>query len=413
MNKTTKELVISLDPGFDSMKVIVNGLEFKFPFNIVPISYDQTTDLFTVTEDYYVIQDVVSSKLYQVGQYAREKLYTNRKTDEDFAQEIESFYTDKRFVSPTFIYVIRTAINIAISKFLAVEENRDLNLEDIKEMNITIGIALPHTLREQYATTIKEIVAGTHVSKMTMGRLKEIQFEYTIPKENIFVFSQTLSAIIQETTNDEGTTNKQKYQKLSTFGPTLIIDAGYYTVGIMSVLKGEVDSLTADSNTKYAMKNVNQRTAQDIPTIKDYMVEHLCQQDDGMVRVFDKTLKKGVTYNVPQVRAAKLTEVCNELIDHLDEKFDYLQPIKHILVTGGTGAAYYDQIKNEYVTEREMFDAEDVMLIEPTLFGHKKSPEYGIAVGCYKGLKALRKSLKNPITNESIIGYNTPDTEEK
>ena len=30
-----QDLLIAIDPGFDSMKVVANGRVFKFPFNVV------------------------------------------------------------------------------------------------------------------------------------------------------------------------------------------------------------------------------------------------------------------------------------------------------------------------------------------------------------------------------------------
>ena len=31
----SKKLLIAIDPGFDAMKVIANGIHFKFPFSAV------------------------------------------------------------------------------------------------------------------------------------------------------------------------------------------------------------------------------------------------------------------------------------------------------------------------------------------------------------------------------------------
>ena len=396
-----KELIISLDPGFDSMKVIVNGLAFKFPFNILPITYEQTRDLFQVNDDYFVIKDLITNKLFLVGQYAREKIYTDSSKDESFIQYMNKFYSDKRFVDPLFIYVLRTAINLSISKFLEVEQ--DYDLDDIKNMNITIGIALPHTLRDVYGPTMKEILAGTHKSEMTIGMMDNVHFEYTIQKDNIIVFSQTLSAIICETTDDDGNMDYEKYEKLSQNGPTLILDAGYYTVGIMTVSKGVVNNETAESNTSFAMKNVNEKTAAQLPDVKDYMIEHLCNVNNGKMKTFNVETKKAEVFDVPSIRSQQLSEVCNALIDHIDEKFNYLQAVNHVLITGGTGSSYYDQIKKCYATDRELFNEEDIMLVNSTLFNHEKPAEYGIAVGCYKGLKAVKLALSSPVENESII----------
>lgn len=40
----SKQLLIAIDPGFDSMKVIANGIHFKFPFSAVETDERKMSD---------------------------------------------------------------------------------------------------------------------------------------------------------------------------------------------------------------------------------------------------------------------------------------------------------------------------------------------------------------------------------
>ena len=48
-------LYIAIDPGFDSLKVIANGVAFKFPFNIVETDERKMSD--------YALRNVLSVTL--------------------------------------------------------------------------------------------------------------------------------------------------------------------------------------------------------------------------------------------------------------------------------------------------------------------------------------------------------------
>ena len=57
-----------------------------------------------------------------------------------------------------------------------------------------------------------------------------------------------------------------------------------------------------------------------------------------------------------------------------------------ILVTGGTGSVFFDQMR-DYYTSANILDNSSFLLASSTLGGKEYSIEYAVAIGSYKGLK--------------------------
>lgn len=202
--------------------------------------------------------------------------------------------------------------------------------------------------------------------------------------------SQTIAAILGETSDDNGYINAAKYCYLAN-GPTLVIDGGYYTVGLVPVSRGgSVDDDRAESNTNYAMKNVNLGVAREIadsrPDIKHYAVEYLLSQGEREIRYMDKNEGKVVRVDLSAIRERKLQSVCGNFIRYLNKKYDNLIDFRYILVTGGTGASFFQQML-DYYKGTGLMDEEHMLLAKPVVAGKELPIEFAVAVGAYKGLR--------------------------
>lgn len=366
-------LHISLDPGFDSMKVVANGEVFKFPFNVVETDERKMTNV-RLRENFMLYQ-APDGSTYRVGQYAREMAYEDKTDNGDY-------YTEQRFISPEFQVGIDTAIALAIVK---------TGLYDYMDrLEIYLMVALPHACRAKYASTIIGTAAGQHVFSLQCGENLPKKFRYSINEKHIFTLSQTIAAILGETSDDNGNLNEERFFLLSN-GPTLVLDGGYYTMGMVVVSRGgSVEESRTESDTKHAMANVNARIAEEVhskrPDITHASIEYLLGQDNGVIRYMEDG--KVVKINLIQLRKQMINEVCDDLIAYLDQKYEMLLDLQYVLVTGGTGACYYPHLLEHY-TSTDQMDKEHLILSVGTLGGKKFSIEYAIAIGAYKGLKGV------------------------
>ena len=366
-------LHISLDPGFDSMKVVANGEVFKFPFNVVETDERKMTNV--RLRDNFMLYQAADGTTYRVGQYAREMSFEDK-------TENREYYTEQRFISPEFQVGVDTAIALAIEK---------TGLYDYMDnLNISLMVALPHACVSKYASTIVGTAAGQHSFSLQCGSNLPKKYRYNIAEKHIYNVSQTIAAILGETSNDNGEINEERFYLLSN-GPTLVLDGGYYTMGMVVVSRGgSVEESRTESNTKFAMANVNARMADSLhdkrPDITHASIEYLLGQDNGNIKYMEDG--KVVKISLIQLRKQMINEVCDDLIAYLDQKYGMLLDLQYVLVTGGTGACYYPHLLEHYESTEQM-DKDHLLLSVGTLGGKKYPIEYAIAIGAYKGLKGF------------------------
>lgn len=373
----SNQLLIAIDPGFDSMKVIANGRHFKFPFSAAETDERKMSDY--GGRNGFILYKDAHGATWRVGQYARTLMFEHKDPEED---KMRNFYTEERFISAEATVGLLSAIAKAIEVAGLYDRQTDLDIRLI--------VALPHGVRNKYASTIIGQLAGDHKYYMTFGNGEERPFRFTIKEGSVMTVSQTIAAILGETSDDDGNINEKKYFYLSN-GPTLVIDGGYYTVGLVPVSRGgSVDDSRAESDTTHAMKNVNlaisREIAQQRPDIKHYTVEYLLSQGEPSIRYMDKEQGKVVSIDLASIREKKMQSVCGSFLRYLDKKYDNLLDFRYILVTGGTGACFFKQMLEHYKASGLM-DEEHMLLTTPTIAGQSLPIEFSIAAGAYKGLR--------------------------
>lgn len=373
----SKQLLIAIDPGFDSMKVIANGTHFKFPFCAVETDERKMSDY--GGRNGFILYKDLSGATWRVGQYARTLMYDNKDQQDD---PMAHLYTEERFVSPEAAVGILSAIAKAIDLTGLYNEQQTLDIRLI--------VALPHSVRNKYASTVTGMVTGEQRFYMTFDGEQEKEYHFNIDEANVLTVSQTIAAILGETSDDNGFINEAKYCYLAN-GPTLVIDGGYYTMGLVPVSRGgSVDDDRAESNTNYAMKNVNLGVAKEIassrPDIKHYAIEYLLSQGENEIRYMDKSHGKVVSIDLSAIRTKKFQQVCSNFIRYLNKKYDNLIDFRYILVTGGTGAAFFDQML-DYYKGIGLMDDEHMLLTKPMVAGKELPIEFAVVVGAYKGLR--------------------------
>lgn len=370
-------LYVALDPGFDSMKVVANGKAFKFPFVAEETDERKITD-YGIRDDFILYRDA-SGSTYRVGQYARELLFDN-KGSVALDERMKEFYSEKRFISSEFLVGLRTAIALAISCNGMTED---------RALDIHLMVTLPHAIRQKYAASIIGSAAGEHHFSIRQGTGAENIYHFNIREDHIHTVSQTIAAILGETSDEQGNIDQEKFFYLSN-GPTLVIDGGYYTTGLVVVSRGgSVDDTKTESDILHAMRNVNEALAEALqdkrPDLKHFVVEYLLQSGGKIKYLEDGTAK---TIDLYALRAEKSATVCDSLIRHLNQKYNNLLDINYVLVTGGTGAVFFDQLKSFYV-DSGVLEADHFLLANAELEGASHSIEFAVAVGAYKGLLGI------------------------
>ena len=165
------------------------------------------------------------------------------------------------------------------------------------------------------------------------------------------------------------------------------MDGGYYTMGLVSVSRGgSVDNEKTESDTIHAMRNVNIAIADEIkdkrPDIKHYVMEYMIQNNQKIRYMQDN---KAHSIDLAELKKKHIKTICDDFIKYLNDKYNNLLDFNYIMVTGGTGASFFEQLKQYYVSN-EIINNNNFLLANSELCGKNYSIEYSIAIGAYKGL---------------------------
>jgi len=172
-----------------------------------------------------------------------------------------------------------------------------------------------------------------------------------------------------------------------------VIDGGYKTVGLFMLTQAQKVS-EAESNTEYAMGNVHKEVAKLLREdygrdIEPYQIPYILNEEGGKINCL-VTEADGTqtveTVDVQEMVLASEEALCEKLIAYLNEKFDKLLDIKQIIITGGTGSAYYNHISN-YMKEKRKNLKDSVILTDYKFKGKAIDPVYAIALGMFKTLE--------------------------
>lgn len=393
-----KEIVITVDPGFDATKVVINGMIFKVPWNVVDVTESRDTgiQILAKTED-YILSHYIEGKSYLVGEQARKQLGMRSAKD---MQNVKQSLMDSfgKFTSEDFEINVMSSIGYALVRYsqkLEKDKKMGFNTADMSDYKLFVGIALPHDALDIARNSVLKKIANQHSFKLELDD-GDHELNFKIEKGKCFFMSQAIMALMGAITDDNGETDPDNIilQNL----PTLVIDGGYKTMGIFVLTAaGRIDVTGDASNTDFAMNVVHKRIAEVLQKeygrtdIQDYNIPDIIESDGGRV-VYEKDGNTDVVEIAP-IFTQTVKDLFNEMMDYINQNFERLLNIKSILVAGGTGSLYYP-LMTEYVKTNKKHLEGKVIITDYKFLKGTISPEFAIAVGMYKVMKRLIQRAK-------------------
>lgn len=382
---------VAIDPGYSSIKVICEGLMFSLPCDVIENTGNEDKFISEKKENYAAVS--MFGKTYLVGDYARKLLLeSNRQKSQDLQHDVLADY--ERFGSNYIEVSIKAAIAIALVQYCEFTQVKHLkptiHVENLNKCDIYLAIALPHAVVEMGSKGSKGFLKDRCFGKMEYSLElsdKTYNMNFTIRPDVPYKFqSQVIAAFL-------GAVEDEKGQPLNVIDtsenekPILVIDGGYKTVGIFRLSK--TDSVEeAESNPDFAMAKVDIDVAKRLAErgredIKDYNIQELYDSREE-IAVEDNDGRTYMT-TVIKDRDEIIKQYCSVMIDYLCSKYGNLKSIKQILVTGGTGAAYFDTFV-DYISRTPKMNhlIGRVKLAEYKFMGQPVAPMYAIVTGLYK-----------------------------
>ncbi|SKB92065.1 hypothetical protein SAMN06296386_10935 [Lachnospiraceae bacterium] len=406
-NLENKNIVISVDPGFDSTKIVINGEMFCIPYNVVDIT-GKEKDAIGAKKAGYILSHYIDGKSFLVGDEARKRMMEeDARINQASKQTMESSF--EKFTTDDFEVNIMTCIGVALvrysemlrssnkgmtfdiqqySLFAAKSDERNKAYDSYYEgFNFWVGVALPHDAVEDVWSTVKKKIAQFHNFSIELAD-GTYDICIDIKRNHCATQSQARAAFLGLLSDDNGIPLDGPEAMEEKNIPALLIDGGYRTVGMFKISRdGAV--VQAESNTTYAMFNINTDVEETL--VKNYGIDHVKEynieewiKEGGVVNYLKNDRSEQV--DLTKIRDEKIKEVCDNLIAYLNQKYNNLLDIKTIIITGGTGKVYFDQI-SKYI--KEYRNSISVRITDYEFEGKEISPAFGVATGLYKVLNYL------------------------
>ena len=318
-----KHWVIGLDIGYSGVKGISPNKYFCFP------AYAKK-----IPEDRVVLRDAVDSDIryrdasgeWVVGDLAYAELNATEIIDSE-----EELYGRNRYFSDMFRVVSRTGIALGL---LA----NDLGNPEGKKLSIQTG--LPPKYLKQDTPYLKDVLAGTHIFEIKLGRHPWQKFTYTLDSNNIYVIPQPLGALLSASIDKTGKVLPiaKKY-----FSSNLIVfDPGFGTTDTYPVRSGNVIG-TGETFPEYSMHEVFSRTCQDI--YNNYGRELSITQlqtklKDGIITITDRRQMRSENKSFASILDRNCRNVCSDVVEKLKSVYDYFSDYDYIIAAGGTYDAW-------------------------------------------------------------------------
>ncbi len=375
-------VIISVDPGYDSTKVTVNGEIFDLPKKTVEQIGGEYTTLSGSLEGIYEVK--LKNATYLCGPNVMSLVDSNK--------ELHSRYDKAANIASDYDYIGTNEFvaNVLASFTIAlIKAEADKAITDADSADINAVVSLPHKAFNQ--ETIRNKVAseliGEHDVKFK-GVVDGIEIDRTFhivlkkEDEKFLIISQVIACLLGYVTNEEG----EEIDALKDAYPTVVIDGGYYTVADCEISKTKAIS-GAESQTQYGMFAIHTKVAEKInelckTNLKAFDMDNLFENENGIVVITKDKSRSGKNEQVDckKILSEVTKETFDKYIEYLEEKYNYFSKTKQILFGGGTGEKYFEMF-NEIASDYPNVEAK---LVTYDLEGGSVTPREAISAGAYK-----------------------------
>lgn len=318
---------VAVDIGYSGTKIFSPDCVACFPSFATPVN-GSLISLFAPDEATILYRDGESGAVWRVGKTAQENI-----SIQDVDQNSTSIYGRQWYYSPMYLVIARTALGIAC------RGNGDGGPGDRK---IYLQTGLPNQYLETETADLLGVLTGTHIFDIKVGASDWKHFEIELNSSNIGVMSQPLGTLLSISTENSGahTPDHAKYGTL----PMVIFDPGFGTMDCFSLRGNEIKKDDISTTTEFTMRKVLEEASNKI--YKEYQVRipvPAMQKylDLGFITKFDRKQRKGTNVDFGNILEEATRHIASLAIDKLCELYNNFLEYNYLVVTGGTGEAWY------------------------------------------------------------------------
>lgn len=322
--------ICAIDIGYSAVKCFTDNCRASFPSLALPMKEIE----FAGEAGKHDILYRDDKGIWAVGSIALKGMSIR-----DTNESEQTLYSRNRYDSELFKIIYRVGMGLCL-----LEEEQ---IENGGNRPIVLQTGLPPAYLKSDKRDLVRVLSGLHLFEIKVGngQWKEICFE--LQPEQIKVMAQPLGSLysVAFDNNCRMVPDAKKYFTSS----LLVLDPGFGTCDTYAVRNRTIDSSESFDNLgmravyKLLSDKIYQIYGEDVPvpTIAKVLM-------DGEIEVLDKTAIRTERYPVDTLLQQCSEEICRRAILKIQSTYDYLREYRYLLITGGTGEAWKDNIIHHF-----------------------------------------------------------------
>ncbi len=318
---------IALDIGYSAVKLISPNAVASFPSYAKRMG-DDYQYAGSAPDSSILYRDLNSDDIWVVGEMAQNLIDSDDTSDSE-----SSLYGRDRYFNDMFKVIAETGLGIGLRPNMHGEPGNS---------KIIVQTGLP----ERYMSDendLRESLAGPHSFALKIGNEDWKTYSFNLDINDVYVISQPKGTLFSVITKNDGSFISDANKLLSS--SVLILDPGFGTFDIFAIKSGVV--VQGETYSDLGMKRILHETSRAIKSKYGVDVPVPAMQkilETGIVRKFDKRTLTSQDYQFDSLLMEACDQICDEAISRMTSSFN-LSVYEGIIITGGTGAAWYHRIE--------------------------------------------------------------------
>lgn len=325
----------ALDIGYSAIKLFGPCVIARIPAYAKRVGEDFSF-ISNVSDLALIYTDNVTHEKWLVGEIGQAQIGIK-----DTSESEAALYGRERYKTPMFKVLARVGLAIGM---LNKKDGKYLIDYDSTSKKLVVQSGLPEKYLNMDKPLLTEALAGKHDFTLQIGT-QELNFCFELMEENVFVMSQPLGTLFSVCIENNYTWHKDatKIMKSS----ALVFDPGFGTLDVFPIKEGAVNG-NGETFEDYSMKQVMKETTEyirkqgieiSVPAFQKYL-------DEGVVKYIDR---KGepIVVDFKEILKKNSEKICKEALEKIFSIYD-INDYKYLIVTGGTGAAWFHIIKENF-----------------------------------------------------------------
>ena len=321
--------LVAIDIGYSSVKCCTDDSYYSFLSMARPVHGEMFGE--TNQKDIFYRD---KSGTWRVGNSILSGMSVNDTSDSE-----NTLYSRDRYESKMFKVIYLTGMGLCLLN--------EPDIENGNERPLYLQTGLPPAYLKSDKGDLVSVLSGDHSFEIKVGQKDWKTIQFTLPSDRVLVMPQPQGSLYSASLDN----NCRHIQEAAGYFDSniLVLDPGFGTFDTFAIKNRQL--VSSESFPDFGMRAVYKKRADEILLkYNEHVSVHSIPKilTSGYVQVLQKK-----PYNTKNEPIEKLLtecsfEICMKALETIRTAYDYLREFQYLLVTGGTGQAWLEHIKEYF-----------------------------------------------------------------